>query len=285
MERSSKKKSVLLEFPFIVFGLMLAVQVHAQRIVTAGSSSTEIVCRLGLCDNIIATDRTSLYPLKMQSLPSIGYRSGISAEGVISLNPDVIILEKGYVKQVVVEQLQETGKKLVIVENNSNLKNTWQRIRTIAGALNKKQEGEALIAAMQTKLEALVKRVEASEERPRVLCVYARGAGSLQVAGSKTGFMSIELAGIQNAVPEIEGYKPLNTEALIKANPDYLLFFKSGLKSLGGIEGALKIPGLTQTTAGRQKQILAVDGVKLTNWGPRLPDVVLELFEMTHPGQ
>ena len=265
-----------------MLGLTLVIQVRAQRIVTAGSSSTEIVCRLGMCDSIVATDRTSLYPPQMQSLPSIGYRSSISAEGLISLNPDIIILEKGYVKEVIVEQLKNAGKRLVVVENESNLENTMERIRTIAEALNKKEEGEALVAEMQAKLEALAKKVEASTERPKVLCVYARGAGNLQVAGRNTGFMVIELAGTKNAVPEIDGYKPLNAESLINANPDYIIFFESGLRSLGGIEGALKVPGLAQTTAGKKRQILAIDGVKLTNWGPRLPDVALEIFEMTH---
>jgi len=94
--------------------------------------------------------------------------------------------------------------------------------------------------------------------------------------------MIIEMAGTQNAVPEISGYKPLNAEALINANPDYLLFMASGLESLGGINGVLKIPGVAQTTAGKKMQIIAIDGVKLTNWGPRLAEAALEIFEKTH---
>ncbi|WPZ12388.1 heme/hemin ABC transporter substrate-binding protein [Roseivirga spongicola] len=271
-----------LKIHLTILMLSLACTAQAQRIITAGSSSTEIVCELGLCDKIVATDRTSLYPPQMQSLPSIGYRTSITAEGIISLEPDVMILEKDYVNDVVLNQLKNAGQKVLVVENNSNLEDTKLRIRQIAAALNKKPEGEALIQRMETELTSLAKKVAQANNTPTVLCVYARGAGNLQVAGNDTGFMIIEMAGTQNAVLEISGYKPLNAEALINANPDYLLFMASGLESLGGINGVLKIPGVAQTTAGKKMQIIAIDGVKLTNWGPRLAEAALEIFEKTH---
>ena len=266
-----------------ILSLVLSFEVTAQRIITAGSSSTEIVCELGLCDNIVATDRTSVYPAKMQSLPSIGYRSSITAEGIISLKPDILIMEKGYVKDVILDQVKNAGQKVLVVENNHNVEDTKMRIRRIAETLERKKEGEILIQKLETKLNALGKRIAETDKRPTVLCVYARGAGNMQVAGNNTGFMIIELAGTRNAVPEIDGYKPLNAEALINANPDYILFFESGLNSLGGINGVLKIPGVAQTTAGKKKQIISMDGVKLTNWGPRLAEAAQEIFELTHP--
>ena len=266
----------------ISFGIVLTWQIYAQRIITAGSSSTEIVCQLGLCDQIIATDRTSLYPPQMQSLPSIGYRSSITAEGIISLNPDIMILEKGYVKDVILEQLKNAGKQTLVVENKSNLEDTKSRIRQIAKTLDKQAEGEKLINTIDQQLSDLQKKINADSSKPKVLCVYARGAGNMSVAGKNTGFMLIELAGVQNAVPNIEGYKPLNAEALINANPDYLLFFESGLQSLGGVDQVLKLPGVLQTTAGKKKQIIAIDGVKLTNWGPRLAEAANEVFDKTH---
>lgn len=264
--------------------LLTAFSAHAQqRIVTAGSSSSEIICALGLCDNIVATDRTSLYPEKLQSLPSIGYRSGISAEGIIAQQPDLVIFERDYVKDELISQLQSTGIQTLVVEQEGNFKNTQKRIRAIAQAINKEQEGENLIQQIASGLEAVKQKVEASSERPKVLCVYARGEGNMQVAGKNTSFTLLELAGTRNAVPDIDGYKPLNAESLIRANPDYILFFESGLESIGGREAALKITGVQQTTAGKKGQIIAMDGILLTNWGPRVADAALELFYLTHP--
>ena len=81
---------------FILFTcLQPALVAYSQeRIITAGSALTETVCALGDCDKIIASDRTSLYPAHIQQLPSIGYRTGINAEGIISMKPTLVIAEK-----------------------------------------------------------------------------------------------------------------------------------------------------------------------------------------------
>ncbi len=273
------KKQLLLYMMFLA-----ALSVNAQqRIVTAGSSSSEIVCGLGMCDNIVATDRTSVYPEMLQAIPSIGYRSGITAEGIISQSPDLVIFEMGYVKDDVVSQLRSTGIKTLLVEQNGTLKNTEATINSISDALDKKEEGKKLIRQIKSDLEEVKQKVAAASKHPRVLCVYARGEGNLQVAGKNSGFNILELAGIQNAVPDIEGFKPLNAESLIMTNPDYILFFNSGLASIGGIDQALKVNGVQQTTAGKKKQIIAMDGVLLTSWGPRIGEAALELFRLTHP--
>jgi iron complex transport system substrate-binding protein len=75
----------------------------------------------------------------------------------------------------------------------------------------------------------------------------------------------------------------LNTEALIAADPEYIVMASTGLESLGGIDGALKIPGIAQTTAGKKKQIIGVNSLKLTNLGPRFGETVKELVLMLHP--
>ncbi|MEM6843326.1 MAG: ABC transporter substrate-binding protein [Bacteroidota bacterium] len=263
-----------------LFSFTLAAQ---PRIITAGSSSSEIVCELGHCDDIVATDRTSVYPESLQNLPSIGYRNSISAEGIISQMPELVILEEEYVKDALIDQLESTNIKTVVVAQDRTWESTQERIKTIATALDKEEAGQELIAEMEAELAEVKQLVEASDNRPKVLAVYARGAGTMQVGGSNSAFSIIEMCGAQNAVPEIDGFKPLNTESLIKANPDYILFFNSGLASLGGIDGVLEVPGVAQTIAGKERQIISMDGVKMTNWGPRLAEAARELFYLTHP--
>ncbi len=254
-----------------------------QRIVTAGSSSSEIVCALGACDNIVATDLTSKYPEKLQSLPSIGYRSGINAEGIIARRPNLVIMENGYVKEALISQLEATGIQTLIVEQEYSLESTRERIRAIASAINREGAGEELITKIENKLANVKARVNQASSTPSVLCVYARGQGNLQVGGTGSAFTLLDVAGARNAVPQIEGFKPLNTESLIQANPDFILFFSSGLASIGGVEGALNITGVAQTTAGKKQQIIAMDGLLLTNWGPRVAEAAEQLLELTHP--
>ncbi|PZR36435.1 MAG: hemin ABC transporter substrate-binding protein [Azospira oryzae] len=264
--------------------LALTLVSYSQRIITAGSAITETVCALGECGKIIASDKTSLYPAEIQKLPSIGYRSGISAEGIISLRPTLLIAEKEYVEATVLTQIQSAGIKVMIIDRVYTLDGTRDLIRKIAAELNRSAEGDKIIRKIEGELAEVQSSIKKSKVQPKVLCVYNRGASSVSAAGTHTFSEILPLAGATSAVTGIEGYKPLNTEALMASNPDYILMFESGIQSIGGVDGVLKIAGVGQTTAGKKKQIIAMDGIKLSNFGPRLGEAVKELVAQFHPG-
>ena len=264
--------------------LALTLVSYSQRIITAGSAITETVCALGECGKIIASDKTSLYPAEIQKLPSIGYRSGISAEGIISLRPTLLIAEKEYVEATVLTQIQSAGIKVMIIDRVYTLDGTRDLIRKIAAELNRSAEGDKIIRKIEGELAEVQSTIKKSKIQPKVLCVYNRGASSVSAAGTHTFSEILPLAGATSAVTGIEGYKPLNTEALMASNPDYILMFESGIQSIGGVDGVFKIAGVGQTTAGKKKQIIAMDGIKLSNFGPRLGEAVKELVAQLHPG-
>lgn len=254
-----------------------------ERIVTAGSAITETVCALGDCDKIIASDKTSLYPAQIQQLPSIGYRSSISAEGIISLKPTLIIAEKNYVEDAVLKQLSSTGIRLVVIDRKLTPSDTRKFIEQIGQALNRQQEAQKLISTIDAELAEVAMLLKKAKSKPTVLCVFNRGTTSISSAGTDTFADILPYAGGVNAIANSEGYKPLNTEALIAANPDYLLLASTGIQSIGGIEGVLKIPGVAQTTAGKKKQILSIDTLMLTNFGPRIGKAIKEIALLLHP--
>jgi len=272
-----------LKLLFIFFSL-ITVAVQAQtRIITAGSVTTEIVCALGDCDKIIASDRTSLYPAHIQQLPSIGYRSGIQAEGIISLKPTLVIAEKDYVSDAVLQQLAQSGIKLVIVDRKLNFDDTKKIIRQIGDVLGRGPEAIKIIEKNEAELAEANGWLKKATTSPRVLGVYNHGTATISMAGKETFAEILNYAGAVNAVSGVDRYKPLNAEALIAANPDYLLMLSTGVESIGGIDGVLKIAGVAQTTAGIRKQILIIDSLKLTNFGPRFGETVKELVLLLHP--
>jgi iron complex transport system substrate-binding protein len=264
-------------------GILLSFfSVQGQRIITAGSAITETVCALGDCSKIIASDRTSLYPAEIQKLPSIGYRTGISAEGIISLKPTLFIVEADYVKPEVIEQIQSAGITVVAIDRKFSFEGTKELIQKIAATLNKQEEGKKLIGKIESELAEAKKIVSQSSTAPRVLCVFNRDKASLNIAGTNTFSEILTYVGAVPAVTGVEGYKPLSTETLITSRADFLLMFENGVKALGGVDGVLTIPGVQQLPAGKKKQILAVDGTRLSNFGPRLGEVVKELAVQLH---
>lgn len=275
-----KAKSIVILF----FNIFITSCIYAQeRIITAGSAITETVCALGDCDKIIASDRTSLYPATIQQLPSIGYRSGINAEGILSLKPTLIIAEKDYVEEAVISQLSSTGIKLVIVDRKNNINDTKNFITQIAFALHREAEGKKVVQGIDQELADSKALLQKATSNPKVLCIYNRGTSTVSIAGTDTFAEILKYVGATNAINAVEGYKPLNTEALIAANPDYILMVATGYESLGGLEGMLNVPGVAETTAGKKKQIIALDGLMLTNFGPRFGQTVKELVFRLHP--
>ena len=138
-------------------------------------------------------------------------------------------------------------------------------------------EGQALV----TKMGEQIKGVAKAEKAPKVLFIYARGAGMQNVAGMGTSADAmIRLAGGANAVTEYEGYKPMSAEAIIAAAPDYILFTSKGLKSVGGVDAVAKMKGIAQTPAGQQKNIISIDDLVLLGFGPRTAEGAVELSRL-----
>ena len=52
---------------------------------------------------------------------------------------------------------------------------------------------------------------------------------------------------------------------------------QKGLASVGGVAGLIELPGIAQTTAGKNGAVIAVDDYLLLSFGPRTPDL-LERF-------
>ena len=147
-------------------------------------------------------------------------------------------------------------------------------ISDVAATFGLSAKAPAILRKLNTDL-AVVRKPARTQ---KVLFIYARGAGTLMVAGKNTPVEKmIELAGGTNAATGFDNFKPLTAEALIAANPDVLLLFNSGLESLGGVDGLLKIPGVAQTNAGRNRTVIEMDGQLLTGFSPRLGLAVQEL--------
>ena len=86
-----------------------------KRIVSIGGSVTEIVSALGEGDRLVARDRTSNHPPEIMALPDIGYIRALSPEGVLSVNPDMILTLEGFGPPEAASVLRQAGVRIVEV--------------------------------------------------------------------------------------------------------------------------------------------------------------------------
>lgn len=249
------------------------------KIVSLNGTVSEIVAGLGLEKNIVGTDITSNYPESLKSKPKIGHNRRINAEGVLALQPNIVVGIDKEVSPQLLAQFKASGIRLILFKQEFTVQGTRDLIHAIADSLQQSKKADSLIRGFDTQLAAAQKNIS-NTKKPKVLFIYARGTGTMLVGGTGTPVEKvIELAGGVNAVTEFAEYKPLTSEALVKASPDVLLLFTDGLESLGGAKGLLDVQGVSQTNAGKNKKIVTIQGELLTSFGPRLGLAITELAE------
>ncbi len=259
------------------------VRVHdTSRIVTLGGSITETVHALGHLKSVVGVDKSSLFPSRVKGLAQVGYFRAFSAEGVLSLRPSVVLASQGAGPKASVSLLGTAEVPVVMVSSERSVAGAKARVRQIAKVL--KVDGEPLCAKIDQEIEVARAKVKQAKTKPRVLFVYARGAGTMNVAGRETGADEIiRLAGGTNAIDGFTGYKPLTSEAAVQAAPDVLLVTTHGLRALGGVEGLMKIPGVAITPAGSARRVVVMDDLLLLGFGPRVAAAVTGLSKELHP--
>ncbi|MBX2983459.1 MAG: ABC transporter substrate-binding protein [Flavobacteriales bacterium] len=250
------------------------VQVEPQRIITLNGTLTEIVAAIGLEDRIVGTDVTSKYPEAVNALPKLGHDRSIRAEGILSLSPDLVLANEGQLDPAVEGQIRQAGIRLMLFAPRNNIAGTKELIIRIADSLHRTVESRKIVDAIEEGLAAVVPLQPA----PKVLFIYARGAGTLLVAGEGTPIQAlIGLAGGTNAISGFSDFKPLTPEALVAADPDVVLLFNTGQEHLQGNEALMRVPGMASTSAGRDQAFITLQPVVMAGFGPRVGEAVTEL--------
>jgi iron complex transport system substrate-binding protein len=269
------------KYLILLFMAFAAIQTSAalpERIISLSGALTETVDALGLGKKIVAVDVTSIYPAYANNLPKVSRNRSVSAEGLLSFSPDIILAPDGTVSKEIESQLTAAGIKLVRIKQVYSTAGAYQFIKDVAAALQVPAKGAALVKTTQAKVNKALSMVKQHKKNTKVLFIYARGTGVMMVAGKNTSLDGIiSLAGGHNAVNSFNDFKPYTTEALVEANPDMILMFDFGFSSLGGTESILKIPGMLQTNAGKNKRIVQMDSGLLINFSARLDQGILQL--------
>lgn len=255
----------------------------AVRIVSLSGAVSETLADLGMEQNIVGVDVTSTYPESLNKIAKVGSTHNLNIEAILALKPTYVIgMKDRGIKPEQATQLQQAGVKVWTIDQEYSVDGTKKFIGMLADSFGKKEEGKKLVAAIDSSLLALPKY----DTKPSILFIYARGAGALSVCGKDMPMSKmIELAGGTNAAADVEGFKPVTSEALIKQNPDGILLFTSGLASVDGPEGMLKVPGVAATKAGKNKNFIVMDGELLSSFGPRVVLAIKELGEKIHKAQ
>lgn len=277
-----------------LFGAFVAWQVSIEnaaradnphgRILSIGHSVTEIIYALGEGHTLVARDSTSRFPVDANQLPNVGYMRALSAEGVLSVEPDLILASEGAGPKEVVDVIRAAGIEFVDVPTGFTPEAITEKIRVIGAALNVPDKADTLAAAVQADI-ALALDAAPTGQPKRVMFLMSAAGGKLIAAGQDTEADAIiRLSGAVNAVTGFSGYKTLEDEAAAAAAPDVILMMdRAGLQHATAPE-LFALPALATSPAAANDALIKVDGAKVLGFGPRTAEAIRELNALFYGG-
>ncbi len=249
------------------------------RIVSIGGDVTEVLYALGMAANVVAVDTTSEYPREaLAEKKSVGYMRALSSEGVLSVNPTVIIASAGAGPPEVVAALKASNIPYVEVRCEDSPDGVVKKVKLIAGIVGAEEKGDALAAGIEADFKKLDDERSKITKPARALYIIAVQNGRAIVGGKHTGADAIiRLAGGENAAAEIDGYKPLSDEASLSLAPDVIVTMPAREGDRRAEIAAM--PGLSATPAAKAGRILELGGSYILQFGPRAAAAARELMQ------
>ena len=248
----------------------------AKRVIALANGSAEILLSLGLKQILIGRDIASTEEVLLD-IPIVTSGHQVVAENILKLNPDLVLIDDATGPLAAIKTLRENGIKIVQVRQAWTLSDINLKIADIAGAVGAIPAG----AALSEKINQSLSEVKKADRKARIAFLYLRGGNSIYLLGGKGSGADSLITAINSVDAGAEFSKdpftPVSAEVLAELNPDVILVMSKGLASVGGVAGLKALPGVAQTTAGKKGRILAVDDSLLLSFGPRTPDLILQM--------
>lgn len=265
------------KYIIILSSILISINAFSMRMVTVGSGITEIIYALGVESNLVGNCVSSNYPDEANELPKVGYQRMLPSEGIISLNPDVVFITNETGPQKVINQLINAGVDIIKLKAGRSLEDIYSNIELISNYLEINSTGDKLIESIRAQKQNLNQLIKSLDYEPKLLFILGHG-GVARVAGKNTAADSIiELSGAKNVVEDFSGYKPVSPEQFVLFDPDFILTTSMGIDAKGGIDKFSKMPGIRDTAAVKNGNILIFDAQYLLGFGPRTVQALLEL--------
>ncbi|MBP2260352.1 iron complex transport system substrate-binding protein [Pseudomonas hunanensis] len=273
-------------------GLVVSTQTLAadlpQRWVSAGGALSEWVSALGGEQRLVGVDTTSQHPQSLKALPSIGYQRQLSAEGILSLRPDVLVGTEEMGPPPVLAQIRSAGVRVELFSSKAELAAVDENLKHLGSLLGAEQKASELASGYRQQLDRLqakVTQAQASQKAPGVLLLVGHAGAKPMIAGQGTaGDWLLRQAGARN-LADHQGYKNFSVETLAALDPDVLVFSDRSLSGEQALQALVKEnPALAASRAIRDKRLVSLDPTLLVGGlGPRLPATLEQLAAAFYP--
>lgn len=244
-------------------------KVNKPVIISLPNAATEIICLLGMADNIVAISSNCDYPPEIMDRQRIGRAFGsVNIEAVLSLKPDIIFCSQSHASL-----FEKFGIKTFVV-STSNFNEVSELIINIGKKLDKETEARVITENMQNRIDKILQQQKEFSTKPKVYFESGRVPGKSRGKGSLTHDL-IELAGGINIAGYADGSFPvLSNEFIIKKNPDLIILEEYGFS----IDEVKQRPGWEKINAVKNNKIYR-SPVYFTNYTPRCIEAIETFYQ------
>ena len=247
----------------------------ASRVVVLANGVAEIMQSLNAQSIIVGRDISSTEK-SLEDIPIVTSGHQILPEKVISLKPDLVLIDASSGPQSAIAQIEKSGVRVVKIPESWTLADIEVKVAAVGAAIGASQQAQILIEKLNQSLAQ-----SQIEKQLRIAFLYLRGTSSVYLiggAGSGADSIFASLGAVDVGAQQLKNpFNTLTAESLAALNPDVIVVMSKGLESVGGVDGLLKLPGVGQTKAGKDSAIIDVDDSLLLSFGPRTPSLIEQL--------
>lgn len=247
----------------------------ASRVVVLANGVAEIMQSLNALSIIVGRDISSTEK-SLEDIPIVTSGHQILPEKVISLRPDLVLIDASSGPQSAIAQIEKSGVRVVKIPESWTLADIEVKVAAVGAAIGASQQAQILIEKLNQSLAQ-----SQIEKQLRIAFLYLRGTSSVYLiggAGSGADSIFASLGAVDVGAQQLKNpFNTLTAESLAALNPDVIVVMSKGLESVGGVDGLLKLPGVGQTKAGKSSAIIDVDDSLLLSFGPRTPSLIEQL--------
>ena len=253
-------------------GTAVTLDKAPERIISITPSETEMLFALGVGDKIVAVDNYSDFPDATKSKPKIGDMS-LNVEALLAQKPDIVFANSSVSKKQV-DQLRALNVK-VFGSDPKTIDEVIDRVELYGKLLNKADEAKKVTDTMKAERQKVLDAVKGVSTKK----VYIEFSPGYTIGSGVFMHDLIMMAGGVNIMADQKDYIKVDPEAIIKANPDVILYAQGAVTP----EELKKRPGWDKIAAIMNGKLYAIDDNLLSRVSPRITKALIEIGKAIQP--
>lgn len=258
-------------------GIEIEISEEPMRIISLAPSMTEMIYALDLGDRLVGRTDYCNYPEAALAVESIGSLREPNVEGIIALNPDLVLMST-HASEEAHAKFEAAGIKVAVLTAQESFDGVYQLLEQMGTIFHVEEKAQAIIEDMQADVKDVMDKVAGVEKKTVYYVVGFGEYGDFTATGDTFIHEMLEMAGGENIAADGEGWS-YNLETIIEKDPEYIL-----CSELYDTKGQLEATeGYQDLTAVKEGRLVAINQDLLSRQGPRLAEGLKVIAQVLHP--